>query len=72
MKRCQKALKMDAYSESRQKAFAATKYILVVAKTKFTAVRIFRIKGQLNHQSLLATGKIPLVAVKTRYHDLLV
>ena len=43
---------MNAYNESRQRVFAtvsvkfvAVKYILAAARAKFTAMRIFRIKG---------------------------
>ena len=47
-----KSLKMDAYSEARQKVFAATsvkfasvKYDLAAASTKFTAAKVFKSRG---------------------------
>ena len=40
-----KSLKMDAYSEARQKVFAAAKYDLIAASTKFAAVKVFRSRG---------------------------
>ena len=49
-----KNLKMDAYSEARQRVFtaaslifAAAKYDLAAVSTKFTAVRVSRFKAEV-------------------------
>ena len=67
---------MDAYSESRQSVLTAVsvklvpaKYILTIAKTKFTIARILKSKDQLSNPSLLLTTKISLTVVKTRCPD---